>query len=240
MDAWQILILDTDADARRGLASYLGSRGYRVAGAATAAELWRQLERRTVDVYVIDLRAFDDPAAALSRLRSLTRAAIIAGDTADERLGRILALEIGADDALPLPLSPRELLARIRGFQRRALAARGGDDVDYAFDGWLFRPAQHHLIGPDRDVRRLTRGECALLRLLAASPRKLMSRARLLQAVNPTTAVTTARSVDVVVARLRRKLGAARTLIAVERGLGYRLDCEVSRRAAASAMFDVE
>lgn len=240
MDAWQILILDTDADARRNLASYLGSRGYRVGAAATDADLWRQLERRSVDVFVIDLRAFDDPAAALSRLRGLTRAAIIVGDAADERLGRILALEMGADDALVLPLPPRELLARIRGFQRRALAARGGDDVDYVFGGWLFRPAQHHLIGPDRSVRRLTRGECALLRLLAAAPRKLMSRARLLQAVNPTTAVTTARSVDVVVARLRRKLGAARALIAVERGLGYRLDCEVSRRSAAPAMFEAE
>ncbi|WP_386069513.1 winged helix-turn-helix domain-containing protein [Tahibacter sp. UC22_41] len=228
MDAWQVLILDTDADARRTLASYLGSRGYRVAAAATAAELWRQLERRSVDVYVVDLRAFDDPAAALGRLRGMTRAAIIVGDGADECLGRILALEMGADDALTLPLLPRELLARIRGFQRRALAARNGDDVDYAFDGWLFRPAQHRLIGPGRDVQRLTRGECALLQLLAAAPRKLMSRARLLQVVNPATEATTARSIDVVVARLRRKLGAARALITVERGLGYRLDCEVS------------
>lgn len=240
MDAWQILILDTDLDARRTLASYLGSRGYRVGTAATAAELWRQLERRSIDVYVIDLRAFDDPAAGLSRLRALTRAAIIVGDLADERLGRVLALEMGADDALALPLLPRELLARIRGFQRRTLAARGNDEVDYAFDGWLFRPAQHRLIGPDRSIRRLTRGECALLHLLAAAPRKLMSRARLLQAVNPTTAVTTARSVDVVVARLRRKLGAARALIAAERGLGYRLDCEVSRQAAAPVMTEAE
>ncbi|HVH36546.1 MAG TPA: response regulator transcription factor [Tahibacter sp.] len=216
MDAWQVLILDTDADARRTLASYLGSRGYRVAAAATAAELWRQLERRSVDVYVVDLRAFDDPAAALGRLRGMTRAAIIVGDAADECLGRILALEMGADDALTLPLLPRELLARIRGFQRRALAARHGEDVDYAFDGWLFRPDQ------------------AVLQLLAAAPRKLMSRARLLQVVNPATEATTARSIDVVVARLRRKLGAARALIAVERGLGYRLDCEVSCQPSAA------
>jgi len=236
MDAWQVLILDTDADARRTLASYLGSRGYRVAAAATAAEFWRQLERRSVDVYVIDLRAFDDPAAALGGLGGGRRAAIIVGDPADECLGRVLALEMGADDALTLPLPPRELLARIRGFQRRALAARNGEDVDYAFDGWLFRPAQHRLVGPDRDVQRLTRGECALLQLLAAAPRKLMSRARLLQVVNPATEATTARSIDVVVARLRRKLGAARGLIAVERGLGYRLDCEVSCRRSTSGL----
>lgn len=240
MDVWQILILDSDTDARRLLASYLGGRGYRVSVAATAAELWRQQQRRSIDVYVIDLRVFDDPAAALSRLRALTRAAIIVGDAADERLGRILALEMGADDALALPLQPRELLARIRGFQRRALAARGGDEVDYAFGGWLFLPAQHRLIGPDSHVCRLTRGECALLHLLAAAPRKLMSRTRLLQAVSPTTAATTTRSVDVVVARLRRKLGAARALIAAERGLGYRLDCEVSRRSAAPAADDAE
>jgi two-component system OmpR family response regulator len=230
MNTWHVLTLDADTQSHRDTGSYLVARGYRVTAAGGLGDLHRRLERTGADVVVLDLRACGaDPLDELRRLRQQTAAALIVTDSAGDVLDRILALELGADDVLALPLQPRELLARIRGFQRRVAAARrheGG--LGYSFAGWRFLPAQHRLIGPDRDEQRLTRGECALLRALAAAPGKLLSRSRLLSAVHADAEQATARSIDVVVARLRRKLGAARRVIAAERGLGYRLDCEVA------------
>lgn len=228
MDTWQVLTLDADADSRRCIASYLGVRDYRVAAAVSVDDLWRRLQRRCVDIVVVDLRACGgDPLDVVRELRRRTTAAVIVADHAGDPLDRILALEMGADEILPLPLIPRELLARIRAFQRRVAAARCYESAGYGFAGWRFLPAQLRLIAPDNGVQRLTRGECALLRALAAAPRRLLSRERLLHAVHPGSDLAATRSIDVVVARLRRKLGAARDVIAAERGIGYRLDCDV-------------
>ena len=241
MNTWHVLTLDADIQSRRAVASYLIGRGYRVSTAAGLGDLRRRLERASADVIVLDLRVCGaDPLEELRLLRQQTAAALIVADAGGETLDRILALEMGADDVLALPLQPRELLARIRGFQRRVAAARryeGG--LGYRFAGWRFLPAQHRLIAPDSGEQRLTRGECALLRALAAAPHKLLSRARLLNAVHADALHAdadraTARSIDVVVARLRRKLGPARGVIAAERGLGYRLDCDVASDLAIS------
>lgn len=232
MDTWQVLTLDMDADSRRSVTSYLTARGYGVCAALSLDDLWRRLERRGADVVVVDLRALGtDPLDVLRRLRGRTLAALVVVDCGDDPLDRIVALELGADEVLSLPLLPRELLARIRAFQRRSAAARRFDDVDYLFAGLRFLPAQHRLVAPDCSVQRLTRGECALLHALAATPRRLVSRARLLHAVHADADAEAAaeRSIDVVVARLRRKLGEARAVIKVERGVGYRLDCDVAQ-----------
>lgn len=235
MHTWHVLTLDADGTSRPGPGSYLVARGYRVSAAAGLGDLRRRLERCNADVIVLDLRACGaDPLEELRQLRQQTSAALIVLDAGGEVLDRILALELGADDVLPLPLQPRELLARIRSFQRRLAAAqRHENSLGFCFAGWRFLPAQHRLIGPDHGELRLTRSECALLRALAAAPRKLLSRSRLLSAVHTDAAQAGARSIDVVVARLRRKLGPARGVITAERGLGYRLDCEVSAEPPA-------
>lgn len=237
MNAWQVLTLDTDADSRRHIASYLGARGYRVATAVSVDDLWRRLQRHGVDIVVADLRACgDDPLAVVRELRRRTMAAVVVADRAGDHLDRILALEMGADDVLAVPLIPRELLARIRAFQRRVAVARGYEGGDCRFAGCRFLPTQHRLVAPDAAMHRLTRGECALLRALVAAPRRLLSRERLLRAVHADSADATTRSIDVVVTRLRRKLGAARDVIVAERGVGYRLDCDVMHDASAPAV----
>lgn len=241
VDTWQVLTLDGDTDSRRCVTSYLGARGFGVAAAFVVEDLWRRLQRRGADVVVIDLQACgDDPLAVLRELRRRTMAAVVVVvEQAADPIDRILALEMGADDVLARPLVPRELLARLRAFQRRVAAARRYEAASYRFAGWRFLPAQRRLIAPDEAVQRLTRGECALLRALAAAPHRLLSRERLLQAVHPRSESAAERSIDVVVARLRRKLGAARAVITAERGVGYRFDCDVSPEDLATPIHGI-
>jgi DNA-binding response OmpR family regulator len=142
-------------------------------------------------------------------------------------------LELGADDYLTKPFSPRELLARIRAVLRRAQAGRAErrntELRAYRFAGWELRTGTRRLISPEGKDVTLTSGEFSLLVAFLKAPRQVLSRDRLLEATRLYDDVYD-RSIDVQILRLRRKIErdpAEPSLIRTERGAGYYFDCEV-------------
>ena len=150
-----------------------------------------------------------------------------------EEVDRVLGLELGADDYITKPFSPRELLARVRAVLRRAQTKPERRRVDsvrvYRFAGFELRTGTRKLITPAQTEVELTSGEFSLLSALVRSPRKILSRDQLLEASRMYDDVYD-RSIDVQILRLRRKVEknpSEPQLIRTERGAGYYLDSDV-------------
>jgi DNA-binding response OmpR family regulator len=156
---------------------------------------------------------------------------ILTGRT--EEMDRVLGLELGADDYVTKPFSPRELLARIRAVLRRTQGKPGSRRTQalrvYRFAGLELRSGTRKLISPSGNELELTGGEFSLLVAFLNSPRQILSRDQLLEGSRLYDDVYD-RSIDVQILRLRRKIEADPSepqLIRTERGAGYYLDCEV-------------
>ena len=153
---------------------------------------------------------------------------IVTGHRRDE-VDRIVGLELGADDYLTKPFSPRELLARVRAVLRRVEAARAvppeeSKAIRYRFAGWELNLRLRRLSAPSGASVALTVGEFSLLTAFLRSPQQVLSRDQLLAATRVHDDEVFDRSVDVQILRLRRKLEAnpsAPELIKTERGAGY-------------------
>jgi two-component system, OmpR family, response regulator len=221
---WHILSMDSDPRLRGQLHDYLGRHGFQVSTAFTARELWLKLDKQRVDLLLLGPNAHGETDLdLLKRLRFATDVPLIVSDTAEDESERIIALELGADDYLRRPFNPRELLARIRGFQRRSNGqgrAASGSQA-YAFAGWSFTPERNHLQGPDGATLRLTASERRLLLAFVEAPGRILSRDRLQRAIADVKDCidTQDRCIDMMVWRLRRKLKAP--LIRTDRGAGY-------------------
>ena len=180
---------------------------------------------------ILDLKLADENGLDLMReLPTQTEAPVIVltGQHREE-VDRVVGLELGADDYLTKPFSPRELLARIRAVLRRSeLQARrpasNGKRARYRFAGWELSLRTRRLTSPSGDVVRLTKGEFALLEALLQSPQRVLSREQLLSASRVHDNEVFDRSIDVQILRLRRKIevdAAAPELIRTERGAGF-------------------
>ena len=151
---------------------------------------------------------------------------------------RVLGLELGADDYLTKPFSPRELLARIKAVLRRYEIAqpvdgkdtrRDGDIRSYRFAGWTLSTGTRKLTSPEGKRVDLTNGEYALLMAFLKSPKRILSRDQLLESSRLHDDIYD-RTIDVQILRLRRKIEQdpnSPTLIRTERGVGYLFDCDV-------------
>ena len=229
MSLQDILIVDDDASIRDALAGYLSLHGLTVRTASGPAEMDRLLAAAPTDLVLLDLMMpGEDGLSVCRRLRPggppiLMLSAL--GATTD----KIVGLELGADDYLPKPFDPRELLARIRSLLRRS--APPGDAAVLAFDGWRYEPEQRRLHAPDGAAVPLSAGEAALLRVLAERPGRLLSREQLLDLAWGSDVDAFDRAVDLQVSRLRRKLArhAGGELIETIRGEGYRFLPKVRR-----------
>ena len=153
-----------------------------------------------------------------------------------EETDRIVGLELGADDYLPKPCNPRELLARIRAVLRRR-AGPGGVSAPQSepvlvFDGRTLNLLRRELTRPDGTVTVLSTGEFALLKAFAESPRRVLSRDQLLERARGSDTEVFDRAMDVQISRLRKKLadGDGRDPIQTLRGEGYMFDAVVERR----------
>lgn len=237
-----ILAVDDDEDIRELLSAYLTGEGYRVSTAANAASMAELLGREAVDLVVLDLRLPDGDGLALVRdirTHSKIPVIILSGKGAD--IDRIVGLEVGADDYLPKPFNPRELLARIKAVLRRAAndappAARpvNGDDgprAVFQFAGWELDLAAQRLRRADgRDID-LTKAEFGLLSAFVRRPQRVLSREQLLDLTRVDGAEVFDRSIDVLILRLRRKIEenpSQPQLIKTERGSGYVFDAKVT------------
>ena len=196
-----VLVVDDDARLRDLLAQFLGRNGYRVTLAADAAEARARLASLSFDLLIVDVMMPGESGMEfLAGLRRTDQVPVLMLTARGESEDRIKGLEAGADDYLPKPFEPRELLLRLGAILRRATAPAAPAPVirfgEYSFD--INRGELHQGSKPVA----LTSAETALLRTLARSPGATVSRADLLTA----TGSGEGRAVDVTVTRLRRKI----------------------------------
>jgi two-component system OmpR family response regulator len=231
----RILVVEDDAATRDLVAQYLSEYKFQVSLATTSAEAEKQLAEEVVDLVVLDLNLPDQDGLNLARkLREHSSIPIVMLTGRIEEVDRVLGLELGADDYITKPFSPRELLARIRAVLRRAQGSKSGTRREaglraYRFAGWELRTGTRKLVSPEGKSIQLTSGEFSLLVAFVQAPRQILSRDQLLEATRLYDDVYD-RSIDVQILRLRRKLEvnpAEPRLIKTERRVGYYLDVDV-------------
>lgn len=210
-----VLLVDDDESLRRLVADFLEKHGMEVLPAADGAAADAILAKKTVDVVVLDVMMPGEDGLSICRRlssREEGRPAIIMLSAAGEDTDRIVGLELGADDYLPKPANPRELLARIRALMRRSAPPptdTAAPHIGYEFSGWTLSIWARELQTPDGVVVPLTGSEFALLRTFVEHPREVLNRDRVLLLVRGRSSFAFDRAVDLQLSRLRRKLTAA-------------------------------
>jgi two-component system, OmpR family, response regulator len=232
-----ILAVDDDPAMRKLVAEYLHDNGLRITAVATGAEMAQVFAQHAIDLVILDLRLVGEDGMQLARkLREESAVPIIIVTGKQDEADRVMGLELGADDYVMKPFSPRELLARIRAVLRRyqtareLLPPRSDKRRAYRFAGWELNLGTRRLTSPGGDRLELTHGEFNLLQAFCAAPQRVLSREQLLDLSRLHGAEVYDRSIDVQVLRLRRKIEAdtARPqYIKTERGSGYVFDVAV-------------
>ncbi len=237
-----ILVVDDRRDIREPLGRFLEKNGLRVSLAEDGRRMREVLAAAAIDLVVLDIMMpGDDGLTLCRRLRETTDLPVILLTARGDETDRIVGLEIGADDYVPKPFNPRELLARITAVLRRAQALptrpreaapdAAAETGRLGFDRWVLDLDRREIEDPDGVATPLSTAEFRLLSVLAARPRLVLSREQLLDLTAGREAKPFDRSIDNQVSRLRRKLEAdpARpTLIQTVRGGGYRFVADVS------------
>ena len=228
----RILVVDDDPEIRKLLARYVERQGFRVLLAANCRELRDQLAAHHVDLVVLDVMLPDGSGLDMCRdLRAeRSNVPIILLTALKEDVDRIIGLEIGADDYLGKPFNPRELIARVRAvLRRRGEAPPPSEAKAYRFEGFVADPQTRQVVGPDGSEIELTGGEFDLLKTFLDRPGRVLSRDQLLDLTRGRDGDGFDRSIDVLVSRLRRKLGdgGATKLLKTVRNGGYQLAVKV-------------
>ncbi|MES2933016.1 MAG: response regulator [Pseudomonadota bacterium] len=231
-----ILIVDDDREIRSLLAEYLEANGYRALTAMDGSAMWKILDDTRPDLLVLDLNLPGDDGLALCRkLRATSNLPVIMLTARNAPLDRILGLEMGADDYLPKPFEPRELLARIRSVMRRSHAMPSNLSIESAqqmrFADWTLDLTARHLIDPAGLVIMLSGAEFRLLKVFLEHPNRILNRDQILNLTQGRDADPFDRSIDIQISRLRQKLGEdARSpqIIKTVRNGGYVLAVTVS------------
>lgn len=231
-----VLVVDDDPAIRALLAEYLTDNDWRVTAVASGQALWDCFEREAIDIVVLDLRLPGEDGLALAReLRARAPVPIVLLTGRSEEADRVMGLELGADDYVTKPFSPRELLARLRAVLRRYQLPAQVDLQDdrrraLRFAGWELNLRTHRLTRPDGEEVALSNHEFSLLVAFCSAPQRVLSRDQLLGLSRLHQSEVYDRTVDVQVLRLRRKLEAdplRPALIVTEQGAGYRFDVAV-------------
>ncbi len=234
--AQNLLVIDDDREIRDLLSRFLERESFRVTSARDAKEARKVWSNGAFQLVVLDLMLPGESGLEFAAwLRRQSSVPIVMLTAMGEETDRIAGLELGADDYLPKPFNPRELLARIRAVLRRAgEAAIRLEAAPRAirFSGWTLEPARRRLLDEAGVEVPLTGGEFDLLQALADRPNKVLTRDMLLDLLRGRQAGPFDRAIDVAISRLRRKLedgGRNAQLIKTVRGGGYVLAAEVER-----------
>lgn len=232
----RILVVEDDAGTRVLLTRFLGENGFQAVGARDGAEMWEALERDPADLVLLDVMLPGTGGMDLCRaLRRKSAVAIIMLTARASEADRVLGLELGADDYVPKPFSRAELLARVRAVLRRGRtlaedAAPRGHVLRFA--GWTLDTARRELTAPGGAAVELSGAEYDVLLAFLERPQRVLTRDRILELSRNRLGDVQDRSVDVLVSRLRRKLGtqdAAPDLVRTVRGAGYMFGADVER-----------
>ena len=239
-DPMHVLIVDHDPIVRDAVARYLDEHDLRVAVASDRHAAMPKLDSVQLSMVILDLHTGKENGLDLLReIHSRRNIAVITTGHGCSEMDRVVALELGADDYIPKPLSLRELLARIRGIVRRRESSRAGPQQCsqqgcYLFGGWRLHRGTRQLLDPNGERVPLTKGEYTLLTTFLNAPLRSLTREHLLQATRIHEDIFD-RSIDVQVLRLRRKLEvnpSAPRMIRTERGIGYRFELPVEDAGA--------
>ena len=231
-----IVVIDDDPDIRALIEEYLGNNEMRVSAGASGKDLFELLDREAVDLVLLDLKLPGEDGMQLARtLRERGTVPIVLLTGRNEEADRVMGLELGADDYVTKPFSPRELLARVRAVLRRyqvqaTLPERDTLRRAFRFSGWELNLRTRRLTSPAGTTVELSNGEFSLLSALCRSPRRVLTRDQLLSMSRLHEAEVYDRTIDVQIRRLRLKVEADPThpaLIVTERGAGYMLASDV-------------
>jgi two-component system OmpR family response regulator len=229
-----ILIVDDDDALREEMARYLSESGFTVHEARDAKETRAKLQTAPIQVIVLDVMLPGEDGLSLCRsLAGRKGPSILMLSSMGESIDRILGLELGADDYVVKPVTPRELLARVRAMVRRRSQEpfESAMGAVYAFEGFRFDILRRQLKAPDGDVLMLTPGELSLLGAFVENPQRVLSRDELATLSRGERPAVMDRAVDLQISRLRRKLNSKSKdeVIRTHRGVGYILDAKVMR-----------
>ncbi len=220
-----ILVVDDEEDILELVRFHLSREGYEVLCAETGEDAWRKIKTQHVDLLVIDLMLPGIDGLELTRkLKNdpqTRQIPVVMLSAKGEEVDIVTGLELGADDYVTKPFSPRVLLARLRAVFRRRAVPAATDDAIIRIHGLLIDRGRRSLSIDDRPID-LTYTEFQVLAFLASRPGWVFTRSQIVDAVRGDDYPVTDRSVDVQIVGLRKKLGESGHLIETVRGVGYR------------------
>ncbi len=224
-----ILVVDDDSQIRSLLSEYLQKQGYRVTTVADGKGLRAAMATSHPDVIILDLMLPGEDGLTLCRdLRAQSDVPVIMLTARGDETDRIVGLEMGADDYLPKPFNPRELLARIKSVLRRARSLpenlKSVASGVYRFAGWLLDAATRNLTSPEGVVIALSGTDFRLLKIFLDHPNRVLTRDQLIDLMLSRDAGPFDRAIDVQVSRLRQRLAEDAkepVIIKTIRGQGY-------------------
>ncbi len=221
-----ILVIEDDQDIQDLVRYNLTREGYRVKSVLTGEDGLNRIRHETPDLIVLDimLPGIDglEVCKFLKENRETRHIPIIIVTARGEDADVVAGLELGADDFVAKPFSPRVLVARIRSLLRRAKSQRGSEQAPLTVGRLQIFPGRHEVRIDSREIS-LSITEFGILALLARSPGWVFSRSQIVNEVRGQDTIVTDRSVDVHIAGLRKKLGPYSDYIQTVRGVGYRL-----------------
>ncbi|MDP5290933.1 response regulator [Oceanimonas sp. CHS3-5] len=224
-----ILIVEDDDITRDCLADYFRQEQYEVHGAASAEEAEQLMQAHKVDLVLLDIRLPGKDGLTLTReIRANSDTGIILVTSRQDDIERIIGLECGADEYVSKPFNPRELLARAKNLARRVRAASPREQTASTqlrrFDDWRIDLDRRLLLSDDDESTPLTHGEYQLLCAFMNHAGQTLSRDQLMDRIKNREWAPNDRTIDVLVGRLRRKLGddpASPRIILTVHGAGY-------------------
>lgn len=236
MNSPRILIAETQPDVRQDVRDYLDDCGFRTLAAETATDIFDALNGPPVGALVLDAALRGPDGLDLCRdVRTRSDVPIILVGANSSEVDRVVSLELGADDYMAKPYSGRELAARLRAVLRRGRSERAiglRRQTQALFDGWSVDFARREVMAPSGAPVDLTAAEFSLLAIFIEHPQVVISRERLIEQAGARDTGSSDRSIDVLVSRLRRKLGEgdrAAPIVTI-RGVGYMFSAVVDRR----------
>ncbi len=230
----QILIVDDDQEIRELLTEYLARAGFDVLAAAEGGEMYRHLAQHAPDLIILDIMMpGDDGFSLCQQIRRTSQVPIIMLTAASDEADRVIGLELGADDYIAKPFSPRELMARIKALLRRAEFRQPEKESErrIRFADWTLDTLSQQLVNDAGQEMDLTGSDFILLSLFLQHPGQVLDRDTISDATRGRETLPMERGIDVQISRLRQKLGdngKSPRIIKTIRGSGYMLIAEVS------------
>jgi two-component system OmpR family response regulator len=235
-DIPHLLLVDDERSIREPLAKYLEKQGFRVTQAGDAEAARTRLAAYAIDLVILDIMMPGEDGLSLTRhIRETSELPVILLTAKSEETDRIVGLEMGADDYVVKPFSPRELAARVKVILRRAATGSrqtAPESGSYGFAGWVLKTGERALVDREGVSVPLSTGEYNLLLALVQRPRQVLTRDQLLDLTQGREAGAFDRAIDNQVSRLRKKVeedAKAPELIKTVWGGGYTLAAEVTR-----------